>query len=252
MALGNYFSRPALKHWFWAIITMLATSYILFQMAWCYTRHDDIRTVPDVRQMHLSDAEAVLEDAGMLAFVNDSMYQDGVAPLTVLDQNPSAGSEVKKNRKIYLIINSVNPPLVPMPDLKDLSKREAIAVLETRGLKPGKIILRPGFAVVLNQLLMGASVPPGMKVRKGLTIDLVIGTGEGTELVPIPNLFGMNKEQAVLSLQQAGLQLGFENYEPGIVDSSRVRIVRQYPPASSQPSVPRGDAVDIWYGKYGP
>lgn len=229
---------------------MVATTYVLFKMAGCYTRHDDIRAVPDVRKLHVDDAEEILEDAGMRAVVSDSVFMDGAEPHSVLEQNPAAGAEVKKNRKIYLIINAVNPPLVPMPDLRDLSKREAIAVLETRGLKVGRIILRPGFAAVQDQLLMGASVPPGMMIRKGLTIDLVIGTGEGTELVAVPNLSGLSKEEAISRLAQAGLQLGFENYEPGILDSSRVRIVRQYPPASTQPTHPKGETVDIWYGKY--
>lgn len=250
MSLGNYFGRKALKHWLLAGVSMVATSYVLFKMAGCYTRHDDIRTVPDVKKLHVDDAEDVLEEAGMRAVVSDSVFVDGAEPHSVLEQNPVAGAEVKKNRKVYLIINAVNPPLVPMPELRDLSKREAIAVLETRGLKVGRIILKPGFAAVQDQLFMGASVPPGMMMRKGLSIDLVIGTGEGTELVAVPNLFGLSKEDAVQRLQAAGLQLGFENYEPGIVDSLRVRIVRQYPPASAQPAHPKGESVDIWYGKY--
>lgn len=250
MSLGNYFSGRALKHWFLAMVSMVAATYVLFKIAGCYTRHDDIRRVPDVKKLHVSDAEEILEDAGMRAVVSDSVFMDGAEPHSVLEQNPAAGAEVKKNRKVYLIINAVNPPLVPMPDLRDLSKREAIAVLETRGLKVGRIILRPGFAAVQDQLLMGVSVPPGMMVRKGLSIDLVIGTGEGTELVAVPNLFGLSKEEAIARLSQVGLQLGFENYEPGIVDSFRVRIVRQYPPASAQPTHPKGETVDIWYGKY--
>ncbi|MCS6982015.1 MAG: PASTA domain-containing protein [Flavobacteriales bacterium] len=249
MAIGSYFSRQALKHWVMATLSMIATTYLLFRMAGCYTRHDDVRTVPDVKNMYVEDAEEVLDDAGLVAVVSDSTYQDGVEPGAVLEQNPEAGSQVKKNRKVYLIINSSQPPLVPMPDLRDLSKREAIAILETRGLKVGKIYTKPGFGAVLDQLFRGMSVPPGMKVRKGLEIDLVIGTGTNVELVPVPNLSGLSKEEAIARLAEVGLSLGFENYEPGIVDSSKVKIVRQYPAASAQPAIPKGETVDIWYGK---
>jgi len=249
MSLRNYFTRHAFKHWILAFISLGIVSFLLLRIAGCYTRHNDIRIVPDVCQIPLPDAIEILEAAGMTPVVNDSSYQDGIPPLNVLEQNPESGSEVKKNRKVYLLINSVSPPLVPMPDLKDLSRREAMAILETRGLKLGKIILKPGFEAVMDQLIQGISVPPDMRVRKGLAIDLVIGTGEHMELVTVPSLAGLTKNEASERLTAVGLSLGFENYEPGIIDSTKVRIVRQYPPASSSPSVPKGETVDIWYGK---
>ena len=54
---------------------------------------------------------------------------------SVIIQDPVAGSHVKRYRKIYLTTVTVLPEKVLMPDLIDLSLRQATATLETYGLK---------------------------------------------------------------------------------------------------------------------
>ena len=55
---------------------------------------------------------------------------------------------------VYLTIVSIIPEKTPMPDLRDLSLRQAQSMLESAGLKPGKLIFIKSFDedAVQNQL----------------------------------------------------------------------------------------------------
>ncbi|MDE5574225.1 MAG: PASTA domain-containing protein, partial [Bacteroidales bacterium] len=71
---------------------------------------------------------------------------------------------------------------VQMPDLKDLSLRQAEALLETYGLKVGSKTTVPSIVkgAVINQLHYGEEIEPGTLIRRGSSIDLQIGDGKGS------------------------------------------------------------------------
>src|SRR6187402_1994618 len=107
------------------------------------TNHGETILVPDLKGKTLDQIEEMLEANNLRYEVNDSSYIANATPLSVLYQNPVAGSEVKSNRKIYLTITSVNPPMVAMPELRDKSQKNAELVLRTHGLILAKTNLVP-------------------------------------------------------------------------------------------------------------
>src|SRR5688572_29497244 len=80
------------------------------------TCHNCSITVPDLAGMKYDELETFLADHELRFEVEDSVYHEDYPPLTVLRQFPKAGSIVKPNRIIYVSINPVMPPMVPMPD----------------------------------------------------------------------------------------------------------------------------------------
>ncbi|MCB0812521.1 MAG: PASTA domain-containing protein, partial [Flavobacteriales bacterium] len=60
--------------------------------------------------------------------VIDSVHSDERPKGTVVEQDPVAGAEVKPDRKVYLVMNAMQPQMIDMPDLVDMSKRQAISV----------------------------------------------------------------------------------------------------------------------------
>jgi beta-lactam-binding protein with PASTA domain len=70
--------------------------------------------------------------------------------------------------------------MVSMPDLIDLSLRQAIALLESRGLFLGNITYQPGSFqnAVIDQIYRGQSISSGEKIRRGSYVNLVVS---GTE-----------------------------------------------------------------------
>lgn len=226
---------------------MIAVAALIYLAMSIYTRHGSALTVPDVTGLLYEDAKGRLEDEGLEVVISDSVYTEGKKSGEIAEQNPVAGSEVKSGRMIYLIVQSDRPPEVDMPALIDLSLREANGMLEARGLKLGKVIYRPGLGAVLQQQFKGYKIPAGTKVRKGMAIDLVVGTGVGNEKVNVPDLKGLTRGQVINALTATGLSLGFEKFEGRITDTLRARVVRQYPAAGPDVTLNTGEPVDVYY-----
>lgn len=231
-----------------AVLAMLVVSFLLLKSLDLYSRHGSHIVVPHVVDLKAEAATEKLDDEGLEAIITDSLYEDGKAPGIILEQNPTGGAEVKKGRKVYLLVSTGNPPMVEVPDLRDLSLREANALLETKGLKLGKVGKRPGPGAVLDMKYKGRSFPPKTKLEKGSVVDVVVGTGTGEGLVPVPNLSGMSRTEVINTLSSLNLGLGFEKFE-NVKDSSRAKVTRQYPGATDEPSINVGEVIDVWYGQ---
>ncbi|MAZ50749.1 MAG: penicillin-binding protein, partial [Flavobacteriaceae bacterium] len=98
---------------------------------------------------------------------------------TVLSHFPTANSEVKKNRKIYLTVNPTNFRKVEIPNIIQITKRSAISSLLSTDLEIGEILYENniGKDMVIQILFNDDEVEPGLLVPKKSRIDLVLGNG---------------------------------------------------------------------------
>jgi beta-lactam-binding protein with PASTA domain len=98
----------------------------------------------------------------------------------VIKQDPEAKSLVKHNRIIYLYVTSTQAPQIAMPKLVDRSTRQAVFMIESYGLKVGKITEIAGDCkgCVLKQFFKGKEIVPGEAIKKGSKIDLAVGKTE--------------------------------------------------------------------------
>src|SRR5689334_11051564 len=123
MNIDKYFKgdsvKDLLKHF--GIVTGI---FLFFCIVYFYiylpnaTNHGNFVLVPDVKGTKVEDLEKFLRDHKLRYSVNDSSYSDTLPPLSVLRQFPAPGSKVKENRIIYVSLNRVTPPTLPMPDLE--------------------------------------------------------------------------------------------------------------------------------------
>ena len=173
------FSKKFLKHFLISLgITALLLWITFYSLSW-YTKHSDYIVVPDFRGQVFTD---ILQGGKFSDFqfaVNDSIFDPDKPKGAVLSQDPYPGSRVKHNRMVYLTIVSLIPEKTSMPDLKDLTLRQAQSMLESSGLKPGRLLFIKSFDedAVQNQLFMGKVIAPGVKIDKGSVIDLQVGMG---------------------------------------------------------------------------
>jgi beta-lactam-binding protein with PASTA domain len=213
------------------------------------TNHGETITVPSIEGMQLEELETFLGDRNLRYEVNDSSYSEDYPPLTILKQYPHAGAKVKENRVIYLSINRVKPPTVPMPDLVDGSLINAEAVLRGNELKRGKIELVSGpFLHLVKEMKMnGHALLPGTRIPKGSIIDLVVEDG-GSVTVTTPDLIGYTLEDAKIPIFGSNLILGNIHL---VGDTTNVLsvILKQKPAAGETIRV--GDIVELWIGKRG-
>jgi beta-lactam-binding protein with PASTA domain len=244
-------ARIVLRNIVLAILILFFGTLIIMQVLKIYTRHNHILTVPDLSGLTLADALQAAGERDMRAEVFDSVYLADFERGTVAEQHPVAGFKVKKNRKIFLTMNAVNPARVAMPDLVDLTFRQARARLESFGLKVGHIYYEPDIAinVVLAQRMRGKALTPGDSVLKGAAVDLVLGKGLSDEQAGIPNLTGMLLEQARIAASERFLAVGAAVPDQTIAtpeDEQRAFVFRQNPESGSGITLPLGSAIDVW------
>ncbi|AMS26463.1 hypothetical protein AEM51_04925 [Bacteroidetes bacterium UKL13-3] len=212
------------------------------------TRHGESLTVPDITGLKMEDAEKLLASKNLKFMITDSLFFEDKPKNSVLDQNPSPQSKVKEGRIVYITLNSSKAPLVNIPNLIDVSLRQAQVMLQSVGLKVGRLIYKPDIAqnVVLEQLYGNQQTVPGTKIPKGSVIDLVLGDGLGQGDVSLPNLSGMTLEEARNLLQSAALNVGSVVYQGTIKDSTSAKVFKQTPAFADGVMVGSGQAIDLF------
>lgn len=216
-----------------------------------YTLHNITMRVPDLVGLSLEESEAMLNGRRLEAMVIDSVYIEDLPKGSVVDQSPKAGVEVKPDRKVYLVLNASQPKMIDMPRLVDLSKRQAMSILEIIGLKVKELQYKPDPCVdcVVDQLYKGEPIVAETRIRKGESITLVLGSGDNGERVPVPELRGLTSNEVKSVLNMASLNLGIIVECVGCnssIDSSLARVFRQSPGSNSMGRIAMGSMIDLW------
>jgi|SRR5690606_34751317 len=214
-----------------------------------YTNHGDTVSVPDLSGYEYPEASNLLDNSGLQYEVSlDSGFSTELPALAVLKQIPAANSQVKNGRKIYLTLNARNAPLIKMPNLVNMPLRNVQEILSNIGLERGDIVYVPdiGINVVLEQRYRGVTVKEGFEISKCARIDLVVGDGMGNQLLLVPDLVGMEEEDAEFLILGSGLRVGNKNLAS--TDSvAPGKVFLQAPPAGTE--VRTGDLIDVWVSK---
>ncbi|MCL1851389.1 MAG: PASTA domain-containing protein [Bacteroidetes bacterium] len=143
-----------------------------------YTRHGTEVMMPNFIGMdskELLNKNDVSKD--YIIVVSDYLFDKKTVPGTVLKQDPHVGEMVKKGRKVYVTVASSTPPKVIMPQLQDVSLRQAEIMLKAIGLQLGPVIYKPSpyENAVLEQLYNGREIRLGTEISAGETVVLVVG-----------------------------------------------------------------------------
>lgn len=241
-------SKTFRNHFLLALAAGIALLWFSLQALDAYTRHGRTIEVPELDGMSTEQAKQVLKEMNLEPVINDSIFDTNREKGSVAAQNPVAGSEVKRNRTIYLTTVAILPEMVAMPDLTDLSSRQAQSLLETYGLKVGNLEYVSNIArnAVLQQKYKDGTIQPGTPVEKGTRIDLVLGTGVGSSNVNVPLVIGKTREEAIRLINSSSLNIGEEVFLDD--NKENPRVFRQSPNVlNNQQRVSMGSNVDLYY-----
>ena len=228
------------------------------------TNHGETITVPDLKGVNYDEIDDYLTQRNLkYEIIPDSSFTTDYPPLSVIFQNPIEGKKVKEDRKIYLTLNSIQPPKIKMPKLINGSVKNAQLILKTYDLFLGKINYVPDMAAnaVIQQYHNGDIIQGGDLISKGSTIDLDIGNGMGNQIFEIPNLIGLDLEEGKFTILGSGLSIGEIYYnnegklfidiinEDGDEEIKEINakngiIFKQYP--ESPKKIKIGRKIDMW------
>lgn len=227
--------KPLWVNMVFAFLLVVTLVFLFFGSLNWLTGFGKTQKVPSVTGQNVQAAIKMLEASGLEVVIQDSVFIDTLAKQAVVRQIPDAESIVKTGRTIYLTINRTIPPQVEMPNLAGFSLKSAEMFLLSLGLKMGSISYRPDIArnAVLEQLLGDRPIAPGTKIPTGTVINFVLGSGEGSGEVEVPQLVGLTFEAAKLMLQGMNINIGAVVALNPITDSASSFIVKQSPAALS-------------------
>lgn len=184
----NYLkSKTFFKHLAIALVSLVVVLWALFKLLGVYTHHGETAEVPDFKGKTILELDNFVKDKNVGYIIIDSIYSPDEKPGIVIKQDPEAKSMVKHNRIIYLYVTSTQAPQMAMPKLVDRSTRQAVFMIESYGLKLGKVteIAADCKGCVLKQLYKGKEIAAGEAIQKGSKIDLTVGKMENDYSMPV-------------------------------------------------------------------
>lgn len=157
----------------------------------------------------------------------------------VIEQYPSAGSEIESNGTIKLVI-STGPESFKLPNVYNLTDSQAVTKLEEVGLK---VVHEYAFSDEIEEGRVISTNPErDSYVVSGDTITVVVSNGPEVTNSKVPDLLGYKEDAATKKLEENGLKKGnvtsaySDKYPAGTVMSQS---------KSANTEVPKGSSIDI-------
>lgn len=234
---------------------VILISVVLFALK-IYTNHGEAIKVPNLVGLYENEAEEAIKHTGLTFEIIDSVYTRDAKPGIIVEQTPNQGLSVKDGRVVYLTINAKQKRAITIPNLINVSQRQATYTLTSLGFNIGNVEIIPSeyTDLVLDIKYNGVSLKEGDKVPDGATLSLSVGRSDSVyngEMVIVPSLIGLSINEAEKIIANNNLvvgYVGFDNPQPA-TDKEKLsyKIYRQMPPVTEQ--VVPGKRVDLWLSK---
>lgn len=171
------------------VILFIIIAIVLFALN-IYTKHNESVTVPSVKGLQVEEAGSILKSATLQYQIVDSIFVAGGIPGAVIEQTPKPESKVKEGRTVFLTIQAKGIQMVAIPELKDYSRRQAEAQLNSLGFD--KIIVDEvpsAYAgIVISISYKGKELSANQKIPKGSTLRMTVGAGGESYQDSIPDM----------------------------------------------------------------
>ncbi|MCX7994190.1 MAG: PASTA domain-containing protein [candidate division WOR-3 bacterium] len=192
--------------------------------------------VPNVCNMPLDSATAVLKRAGLQSVVVERRYDQIIEEGRVITQEPLPDTKVKKGRIVNLSV-SLGAEKVAIPVLTGLELARARQIIERLGL-----VLEDIDSVYSDSLGEGKviqTIPePETEVKKGDGIKIIMSKGI---LLKIPNLIGLKLDSARVLIKNIGLNIGMITEVEGTGEKGTIIVQNPQPDQLAN----KGDTINL-------
>jgi serine/threonine-protein kinase len=213
-------------------IAALCTAFLLVVGASAYLtltfiiKSEDTVIVPDLVGKDVVSALELLTDLQLNTKVSGSDYSDQFPKNHVTFQEPEAGSEIKKDRDVRIMISKGTRNIL-MPNLIALSEQQARMIMEENGISRGQLSRTFNKDIEKDRIM--AQVPAaGVMITRGAAVNLLVSVGPRSAELMMPDLAGLSVDEAVFRVEKSNLALGaiqsqFNKQKP------RNMVIRQEP-----------------------
>jgi beta-lactam-binding protein with PASTA domain len=164
-----------------AVLVIIVLCLLTLQWLKSSTRHGEFVEVPDLAKLSVSEMRTAIERSNLRYEVVDSAdFNPDYPRFSIIEQNPGAGNKVKENRKIYVTVNPSGYKKVTVPNIIQVTQRNAASMLKAVGLEVERVtyIDELGKDMVYYIRHNGKTIKPGDKLPKTSSVELVCGNGD--------------------------------------------------------------------------
>jgi serine/threonine-protein kinase len=198
--------------------------------------------VPPVVGETLDEARRLITDAGLtvgqITERADATFAEGI----VISQDPPQGVRVGTDAPVNLVV-STGPETVIIPDVVNQTERDATAAITGLGLLV-RVQDEYSDTVPADQVIRTDPVA-GTEALLGDTVLIVVSLGQAP--VEVPDLIGLNQDQATDALSERGLEISATT-QP-VADAEQNGIVISQDPTAGEMLLP-GTTVNVVIGEY--
>ncbi len=192
--------------------------------------------VPQLAENTVEQATTALEDANLTLGKTTKAYDDAVAVDLVIRTDPAAGTRLKRDQAVTLVV-SKGPAPVTLPALVGQSRGKAIATLKKLGITD--VAITDDFSKTVDEGdVISMNPKAGVTVPKGSKVSLVVSRGPPP--ITVPDLYTMSQADAKAALRALGFRV-VVTYPIGITPFDRV--VKQSVKANT--TAPFGSTIEI-------
>jgi eukaryotic-like serine/threonine-protein kinase len=185
--LRQILKKPIARHVIMMALAVIVLIVLATQWLRHYTRHNEFVVVPDVVGMSLDEARQAIESSDLVFLIQDSTrYNPNFPKRSVLEQTPAAASQVKVDRKIYLMVNLSDYKKIRVPRIVRQTYRQAEKSLLSAGFQIGDTIYKNdiGRDEVISLIANNQPIEPGELLEENSKIVLILGNGKGGQYIP--------------------------------------------------------------------
>ena len=165
-----------------ALGIMMVLFFILVKGLNIYTCHGKQVIVPDVKGMQVEQAGVFFHRKKLNYAVVDSIYARNKPAGSILETIPPGGTNVKEGRTIYLTVNAATAQMLTVPQVVDVSRRQAETTLRSLGFETIRIKSVPGQhkdLVLGLENARGVSIDAGSRLPADTHVFLLVCSGNG-------------------------------------------------------------------------
>jgi len=162
--------------------------------------------VPDLEGKNAIAVLELLSDLGLNTKVKGSEYNAEIPLHHVTYQEPKAGTMIKKGRDVKVVLSKGTKTLT-VPNLVNIPRDQAEVILANNDLKCG-VVSRTFSRNIKKDFVIAHTPETGDKIRRNGAINLLISRGGRPKGYMMPDLIGIDLEEAVQTVEKYGLTVG--------------------------------------------
>ncbi|NLK93799.1 MAG: Stk1 family PASTA domain-containing Ser/Thr kinase [Clostridiales bacterium] len=200
--------------------------------------------VPTITGLSLEEAKSVVEKAG-LEFVDAGTEKSDKEEGTVLEVDPSEGTEVEKGSKVRVITSS-GEEKVKMPEFEN-SDLDTVKIFLKKNNVTNVSEVKEYSDTVKEGLVIRTEPGKDTELTKDTKVTIYISKGKKVEYVSVGKYSGMNEDDAKTQAQKDGLTV-YAEYVDTSNESEDKKVISQSQNYGTQ--LEKGSAITLTIGRY--